>query len=316
VGYLPDVWPALDDSAPLRCVLAVALVWSLCLVNVLGVRHGVRLQVAVLVLGLGPLLITGAAGLAAFDARNLEPFAPQGVAGLPAAMALVVWAYSGVESAAVPAEEVRDPRRTIARATYAGYAIGTALFLLLALAVAGALANERVATSTRPLALLAAETCGRELGLAVSVTAVIACLGTLNGWLLLAGRIPLAAAQDGLFPAALARVHPRYRTPAAGLVVAAAIASATLALLLVQDFLDVFGFVVNLALVLTLVPHLLAAAAEWKFARGAARASAGAAAAFVLFAIAGCGLEALGWSALLAALGWPVYRALRRKRAV
>jgi len=307
VGYAPEFWPALAGDRVLQFALSVALVWILCLVNVLGVQFGVRLQIVILFLGLLPLVVVGALGLAHFDAQNLTPFDPHGLSALPAGMALIVWAYSGVESATVPAEEVRDPGTTIRRATYFGYAIGTLVYIALAVGIAGALANEDIAASTRPLALLAQTTGGSALALAVSVTAVVACLGTLNGWILMAGRIPVAAAQDGLFFEPLARIHPRFHTPAVGLVVGAAIASAVLLLLLREEFLDAFNFIVFLALFLTLVPHLLAAAAYWKLGRGKQRITAAIAFAFVAFAIYGCGLTAAQWGLALVALGLPFH---------
>lgn len=315
VGYAPDLWPDLEVNRALQFALAVALVWILCLVNVLGVRFGVRLQIAILFLGLLPLVAVGSLGLFHFDASNLEPFAPEGIGALPTGMALIVWAYSGIESATVPAEEVEDPGTTIRRATFFGYAIGTAIYLALALGIAGALRNEAIATSTRPLALLAEKTGGEGLALFVAGTAVVACLGTLNGWILMAGRIPVAAAQDGLFFQPLARIHPRFRTPAFGLVVGAVIASAMLLMLLREEFLDAFGFVVNLALFLTLVPHFLAAAADWKLGEGRGRVTAAIAGLFVGFTIVGCGLVAAQWGLLLVALGIPFFLVFRRRPA-
>jgi APA family basic amino acid/polyamine antiporter len=313
VGYAPDLWPWVAERPLAQCALAIALVWILCGVNVLGVRFGARVQVAILFVGLLPLVGVGVLGLSAFDAGNLEPFAPRGWGALPAGMALVVWAYSGVESATVPAEEVQRPATNIRRATYAGYAVGTAIYLALAVAIAGALPNDEIASSSRPLALLAQRTLGSGMAWFVAATAIVACLGTLNGWILMAGRIPFAAAQDGLFPRRLARIHPRFHTPAVGLVVAAAIASAALLLLAREEFLDAFGFVVGLTLFLTLVPHLIAAASDWKLGRGRQRVTAVIAGAFVAFTIYGCGLRAAEWGLALIALGLPLFPFLRRR---
>lgn len=315
VGYAPELWPALGGDRVLQFALAVALVWILCAVNVLGVRFGVRLQVAILFLGLAPLVVVAITGLAHFDPANLAPFAPHGWAALPAGMTLVVWAYSGVESATVPAEEVRDPGSTIRRATYLGYAIGTAVYLALAIGIAGALPNDAIAASTRPIALLAQRTGAPWLATLVAVTAVVACLGTLNGWILMAGRIPVAAAQDGLFFGPLARVHPRFRTPATGLVVGALITTAMLTMLLREEFLDAFDFVVYLALFLTLVPHLFAAAAYARLGGGRERAIAVVALLFVLLTMFGCDLDALAWGFALVAAGLPLYLWKRRRAA-
>jgi APA family basic amino acid/polyamine antiporter len=277
------------------------------------VRFGARLQIGVLFLGLVPLALAAVAGLACFDARNLQPFAPHGWGALPGGMALIVWAYSGIESATVPAEEVHAPETTIRRSTMLGYAIGTVVYLALALAIAGALPNDAIAGSQQPLALLAERAAGPLVATVLSVTAVAACLGTLNGWILMSGRIPVSAAEDGLFFRGLARIHPRFCTPAVGLAVGTAIASAMLVLLLQRDFLHAFDFLVRLALVLTLVPHLFAAAADWRLSpRRRDRAVAAGAVVFVAFTIYGCGLEAGLWSGLAIAAGLPLYALFRR----
>ena len=48
---------------------------------------------------------------------------------------------------------------------------------------------------------------------AVSVAAMISIFAALNGSILSGSRVPYAAAREGYFFEAMARVHPRYRTP-------------------------------------------------------------------------------------------------------
>jgi APA family basic amino acid/polyamine antiporter len=146
--------------------------------------------------------------------------------------------------------------------------------------------------------------------------AILAGLGTLNGWILMAGRIPVAAAQDGLFFRGLARVHPRFSTPAAALVVGSLVASATLCCCLSKSLLGAFQFIVGLSVLTTLVPHLLAAAAQWKLVRGEPRARlvALAACAAILFFIAGCGVQIDLWGVCVILAGTPLYFWLKRTR--
>jgi amino acid transporter len=258
------------------------------------------------------------------EPENLEPFAPFGWSALPAGAALVVWAYSGIESATVPAEEVAAPERTIARATLYGYALGTVAFLTLAVGVAGALPNELVASSARPVALTAERALGPAAAGVISVTAIVAGIGTLNGWILMAGRIPVSAAADGVFFRGLARIHPRRGTPHVSLVVGTAIASAMLLLRFETSLLGVFELVVRLSVLTTLFPHLYAAAAELMLARRepalytpAARARAHLVAplafAFVLFAMYGVGAEVALWGFLAVLAGLPLYVAFKTR---
>jgi APA family basic amino acid/polyamine antiporter len=324
VGYLGAFAPALERSGALRFAAAQALVWGLCWLNVRGVRGSARLQAAIMLVTVVPLLLLSVAALGAFRAANLVPFAPNGVGALAAGAALVVWAYSGVESATVPAEEVRAPERTIARGTILGYLVATAIFLLLAVAVAGALPNAAIASSPRPLAHAMRAAVGPWAATAVAVCAVVSGVGTLNGWTLMAGRIPVSAARDGLFFPALARLHPRHGTPHVALVAGAAVTSAMLALYFTRSLLAVFNFVVLLAVLLTLLPHLFAMAAAVALARRERRPEAearrtrlvaGLACAFVLFTIYGVGAEAAAWGAAAMAAGGPVYWYLRRRGA-
>ena len=318
VGYAVGFSPTLAASPGLQFALAQALLWGLCGLNVLGVRASARLQITVMVTTIVPLLTLSALTLRQFDAANLVPFAPKGWGALAAGAALVVWAYSGVESATVPAEEMRDADRTIRRGTMIGYAIATVVFLVTATAVAGVLPNAVVASSARPIALAAERGVGAWAGGVIGVAAIVAGLGTLNGWILMAGRIPVTAAEDGVFFRPLARVHPRFGTPHVALVVGTLVASAMLLLYFNRSLLGVFNFIVLLSVLTTLLPHLYAAAAELLLARRdagrytpaerrRAHVVAPVAFVFVLYTIYGVGPEVALWGFLVVLAGMPLY---------
>lgn len=318
IGYAAGFSPTLAASPLLEFCLAQGVLWLLCAVNVLGVKNGARVQITIMFLNIGPLLLLAVAALFAFDARNLHPFAPHGTGSLAAGAALVVWAYSGVESATVPAEEVQAPERTIRRGTMLGYLVGTVVFLLTAVAIAGALPNDVIASSPRPMALLATRVAGGWAGTAIGLVAILAAIGTLNGWILMVGRIPLSAAADGIFFRALARIHPRFGTPATALVAGTLVTSLLLLLYFQRSLLGVFEFVALLGVLTTLLPHLYAVAAEWLIARrDRARHDAAerrrrqwiAALAFLFvgWTIYGVGAEVVLWGFLVVLAGIPLY---------
>ena len=316
VGYLKQFVPGLLGLHGIDCWLALALLWMLTLLNVLGVRFGARLSIAILFLNVLPLLLVTLLCAPAVEAANYAPFAPEGWSALPAAAALVVWAYSGIESGAVPAEEVVDPGRTIRLGTLLGYALGTLVFLGSAIVIAGVLPRAQLSLSEEPMALMARQSFGSSGAWAIRCAAILAGVGTLNGWILMAGRIPVSAAQDGLFFRALARVHPRFGTPAVALVVGSLVASAALLANLSQGLLATFQFVVALTVLTSLLAHLFAAAAQWKLARGEPRARLVAllAGAAILFFIGGCGLEVGLWGLGVVLAGTPLYFWLVRAR--
>ncbi|HUR28238.1 MAG TPA: amino acid permease, partial [Planctomycetota bacterium] len=128
--------------------------------------------------------------------------------------------------------------------------------------------------------------------------------------------VPVSAAADGLFFRAFSRLHPRWRTPHVALGVAGALSGLLLLELLSKRLLQVFDFVLLLSVLTTLLPHLLAMAAQFAFARREGRVGAACtsaiAFAFVLLTIAGCGGANLLWGLCVLAAGVPLYAWLRR----
>jgi APA family basic amino acid/polyamine antiporter len=318
VGYAVGIVPALGQSVWAQFALAQGLLWALCALNVAGVRWSGRAQIAFVLCNVLPLVLLCLVALGSFDAANLHPFAPKGIGSLSVGAALVVWAYSGVESATVPAEEVTAPERTIRVGTLVGYAIATVAFLVTSLAVIGALPNDAIASSPRPIAMAVGRAAGALPAAIVSACAVVAGLGTLNGWTLMCGRIPVSAAEDGLFFRRLAAIHPRFGTPHRALIAATAIESVLLLLYFDRSLLGVFNFIVLLSVLTTLLPHLFAAGAELLLARrDRARYDARArrrahvvapiAFVFVLYTIYGVGPEVALWGFLVLLAGIPLY---------
>ena len=164
------------------------------------------MQVVTTVLKFVPLAIIGVVGLFFIDGDNLTPFAPEGTwSAISAAAPLTLWAFIGLESATVAAGEVKDPERTIPRATIIGTLAATLVYILTTVAVMGVVPQGELAASSSPFALAAGEMFGGGWDKVIALVAMIATFGALNGWIMLQGRVPLAAAEDGLFPAPFAQ---------------------------------------------------------------------------------------------------------------
>lgn len=319
IGYASTFSPALADSTLLRAGLGFGILWTLCILNVLGVRIGARIQMSILLINLLPLSLLGYA-LLHFKSANLHPFAPHGVGALATGSALLVWAYSGIESATVPAEEVQAPASTIRLGTMLGYALATLIFLVSATAVVGVLPNDLIASSARPMEMAVQQVLGARAGWWVSVAAVAASIGVLNGWTLMVGRIPYSAAEDGMFFSWLGRLHPRYGTPYLSLIIGTGIASLLLGIYFVpgQTALDAFTFLVLLANLGTLFPYLYNAAAAlmlarrdpdaWPLAvRRRMQVTAIACFAFLVWTTYGVGQEVVFWGFIVLTAGVPLY---------
>ncbi len=152
VGYL-DVLIPVGEHRWTACLAALVVQWLPALANYAGTRYVGAVQVVSTVLKLVPLLLVAVGGLFFFDVGNLGPFRAGGESALgavSAAAAILLFSYLGVESAAVSAGEVRDPRRTVGRATVIGTAGAAVVYLLGTLAVFGTVAHDRLVESGAP----------------------------------------------------------------------------------------------------------------------------------------------------------------------
>jgi APA family basic amino acid/polyamine antiporter len=263
-GYLGVFWPALSSNHLLAFVVGAATVWLMTLINILGVRSVGVVQLVTTILKLAPLLLITIIGLFFIHPAYLEAFNVSGKSNLSAlssAATLTLWAFIGLESATVPAEDVQNPQRNISRATIYGVLIAGIVYIFSSLAVMGLVPNAVLAHSTAPYADAARVIFGPVGGLLIAVGAIISCFGTLNGWTLLQGQVPLAAARDGLFPKAFTKVSSR-GVPVFGLVFTSVLVTLLLLLTLNDGLVKQFTFIILLATLSTLIPYLFTMVAE------------------------------------------------------
>ncbi len=328
VGYLGYFFPGVVANGLSAALAAIAAIWLLTLVNIAGVREGGQVQLVTTILKFVPLAVIGLVGIFFIKGSNFGAFAPTGVfPGITSAAALTLWAFIGLESATVPAEEVKDPERNIPRATIIGTLLATGVYVLATVAIMGIIPNADLAKSTSPFADAAQAIFGSWGGSAIALVAMISAFGALNGWILLQGRVPLAAAQDGLFPKAFAKVHGKRGTPVFGLVVSSILVTGLMLMNYNQGLVAQFSFVILLATLTTLVPYAYSAAAQavlWireperfsgrSFARDTIVASL--AFAYSVWAIIGSGTDVIAKGFILLTLGIPVYVFLKWRQAV
>jgi basic amino acid/polyamine antiporter, APA family len=199
-------------------LLAMGVIFFLAIVNYFGVRIGGNVQVAVTIVKvglLGMLIVVGLTYTAGATANfNTGVQATGGVAGFFAALVAALWAYDGWNNVSMVSSEIKDPQRNLPRALIYG-TLGVMVIYLFAnaayfyvLPAAGVAANDRVA------ATMMREVWGAPGANAVSIAAMISIFAALNGSILTGARVPYAMAKDGLFFPSIAKVHPKYFTPA------------------------------------------------------------------------------------------------------
>jgi basic amino acid/polyamine antiporter, APA family len=273
VEYLGTYWSALTfvNSAGVLSItwlgvgLALAMLAAYTLLNIAGIKWGSLFALVTTFAKIIPLVLFGLIGMLLIRVGNFTEFgfSPFGWAGIAFAMSLGFFAFTGFESASIPAEEVKDPKRAIPRATILSVLIVTAIYALVAVAFLGGVRWGDLSLtpgdwgSTGSLLLNnVADAWGLGiLGTVVVLGALISTAGAGGDWVLLQGRIPFAMARDSLFFKSLAKVDPRFGTPAFALLFASALTG--VCLITFPNFPEV----ALLASITTLVPYGAAALA-------------------------------------------------------
>jgi len=213
--------------------LAVAVLVLLAGFHALGIKPGAMLLNAITftkTLALAALIV-GAFLLARGSGLALHPLAPAGVRGLPllsaflAGLVPTMFTYGGWQQLNYVAEEVRDPLRTLPRATLLGVLAVIVIYVAANVAYVHVLGAPALAASRTPAADAAAHLFGPAGARAVSLLVVVSTFGFLNLALLGAPRVYYAMAQDGLFFRALARLSPRFHAPTAAILLQGGVAA-------------------------------------------------------------------------------------------
>lgn len=263
-GYLSFFFPILARNSILACMVSIGLIWLTTLINSLGVRHAGSFQLLTTILKLIPLLLIALVGIFTIHPHFLTAFNLSGQSNFSAfngAATLTLWTFIGLESASVPAGHVENPTQTIPRATILGVVIAAVVYILSSIAVMGVMPLTKLAHSNAPYADAARIMFGPIGSTLVAIGAVISCLGALNGWILLQGQIPFAAAQDKLFPAIFLK-KTENGTPIVGLVISSILITCLLLLTLKHSLVKQFTIIILLATLASLIPYFLTTMSE------------------------------------------------------
>jgi len=209
--------------------LAIAATVLISYLNYVGVRHAGDFQFVFTVLKIAILL---SVVLICFSDRDGTwkrfaseyAYAKGGITGFFAALVAALWAYDGWNDLTMLSGEIRNPQRNIPLALIGGVAVVGALYMSVNAAVQYVLPASAIAASKQPVSDAVAQVLGSGGAGLVSAAMAISMLVTLNGTIMSGARVPFAAARDGYLFAAIAKVHPRYHTPAVSIAVQCALA--------------------------------------------------------------------------------------------
>lgn len=207
---------------------AIAAIWALTIVHVLGVKSGKTVQnvlTLVKVVGLLSLLLVGLSSSAHESLLTSEP-AKNPSLGL--AMILVLYAYGGWNDAAFVASEVRQPQRNIPRALTGGMLVIVLLYGLVNWAYLRGLGLNGLRSSFTPASDLMAHAEWMSPALRSIATKLVgllvmaSALGAVHGLLFTGSRLYFAMGVEHSLFKRLGRLHAELGSPLWALVAQAA----------------------------------------------------------------------------------------------
>lgn len=215
VNYVSYFWAPATSPAR-RATIIVSVVGVLTLINILGVRPAALVGNGFTIGKLIPMIIFVAAGLFFLNPTSYVFGAAPSAGAFSQSVLLLIYAFTGFEMAAVPAGEVRDPQRYLPRALIIALVVVATLYILIQVVCVGTLPE--LAQSTKPLADAGTRFLGTAGGALISAGAIISIIGNLNILVLAGSRIPFAMAEQKELPQIVGKVHRRFATPYAAIL--------------------------------------------------------------------------------------------------
>ena len=264
VGYLASFIPWLTSTPITTCIGVIALLWLTTVANfggpgVTGRIGSVTVWGVIIPVGLLSLI-----GWFWFKSSTFaEAWNPHGLSlleGMGSSIALTLWAFLGMESAAQNSAAVEDPKRNVPLACLFGTLGAAVIYILSTTVIQGIVPNAELANSTGPFGLAYAHMFSPWVGSIIMALAVMACLGSLLGWQFTIAQTAKSAADERMFPAFFSKVN-QMGAPVTGMIVLG-IVQTLLALSTISPTLSKqFAALVNLAVVTNVIPYIIALSA-------------------------------------------------------
>jgi basic amino acid/polyamine antiporter, APA family len=250
-------------------LLVLIGLWIPAVINLSGVKNMGSVQVVTTVIKFVVLAFMSTVGLFFISSANFTPWnvsKESTITAIGGGMAIALFSYLGVETAAVAAAKVRNPDRNIPRATILGTIATAVVYMLSLIAVFGIIPSSKLAEASAPFSDAAnAIFGGTWAGNVMAVAVIISGFGALNGWTMICAEMPLAAAGDGLFPARFKHIS-KNGVPAFGIVASTVLASIAMIInYLGSNGPTVFTTLVLMTGITAAIPYAFSALAQIKW---------------------------------------------------
>lgn len=327
VGYLSYFFPQMKNPM-VGSVTAIVILWAFIGLSCFGAKVAGRAQSFTASCMLIVVLGIGLGGWGWFNPHTFTEVyngTPHGDgAAIITAASIALWGFLGVESAVVSTGQVERPEYTVPRATVIGLLIAAVCYVASCTVIMGIVPHEVLIKSAAPFADSARYMFGPRAGEIVSALSVIACLGSISGWLILQSESARSGAERGLFPRLFADTN-RNDVTVKGLVVTGVLMSGVLLLTASPDLAAQFQVIILMSVFASLLPYMYAVVAlpiimaskkmniGPTFKLYAVLALIGV--VYSIFALLGSGSQSIFWGTALIMVTIPLYSLVVRNKA-
>jgi putrescine:ornithine antiporter len=272
LGYLSSFFPLLSSTPISTCIGVIALLWLTTVANfggptVTGKIGSITVWGVIIPVGLLSVI-----GWLWFSSETFNAaWNPQGLSlgeGMGSSIALTLWAFLGMESAAQNSDAVENPKRNVPLACLLGTLGAAVIYVLSTTVIQGIVPNLELAKSTGPFALAYVHMFNPLIGNIIMALAVMACLGSLLGWQFTIAQTAKSASDDRMFPSFFSKVNSM-GAPITGMIVMGVVQSLLALSTISPSLSEQFGVLVNLAVVTNVIPYIIALSALMVMMKGA-----------------------------------------------
>ena len=324
VSALSFFFPELVTNPFYATLTGLSFIWFFTFTSSKGIKSSGNIQILTTIAKLIPLVLIILFGFFIFDLEIFPEFNltdQNDFEILPVVAVMTLYAFLGLECASIPAENIKNPEKTIPKATMVGTLISTLIYILSTIVLFGIIPAENLINSPAPFAEAGEIIGGKYFGFLISAGAVISAIGALNGWILITSYMPMTMANDRLFPKVFAKKNKK-GFPYLSLLLGSILTSFVMTMNYTDGLVDRFEFLILLTTLSTLIPYFFVSVSYILFHvekrlfkinsfRSVILGLFGS--LYSLWAIFGSGIDSIVYGTILLILGIPIYLILKLK---
>ena len=324
VSALSFFFPELVTNPFYATLTGLSFIWFFTFTSSKGIKSSGNIQILTTIAKLIPLVLIILFGFFIFDLEIFPEFNltdQNDFEILPVVAVMTLYAFLGLECASIPAENIKNPEKTIPKATMVGTLISTLIYILSTIVLFGIISAENLINSPAPFAEAGEIIGGKYFGFLISAGAAISAIGALNGWILITSYMPMTMANDRLFPKVFAKKNKK-GFPYLSLLLGSILTSIVMTMNYTDGLVDRFEFLILLTTLSTLIPYFFVSVSYILFHvekrlfkinsfRSVILGLFGS--LYSLWAIFGTGIDSIVYGTILLILGIPIYLILKLK---